>query len=121
MRALNWFSALPMCVSGFSANARRECSGKGITEPSLRYDIGRGYNSATPGLPRSRFAGWSGSQMTILGIQTPAHSELRRFIDHVPALGWSALPDGSLDYVNQRFRDYTGLSPDQLYGSEWKL
>ena len=58
--------------------------------------------------------------MTTPGIQTPAHSELRRFIDHVPALGWSALPDGSLEYVNQRFRDYTGLSPDELYGSGWK-
>ena len=58
--------------------------------------------------------------MTTPGIQTPAHAELRRFIDHVPALGWSALPDGSLEYVNQRFRDYTGLSPDELYGSGWK-
>ena len=58
--------------------------------------------------------------MTTLGIQTPAHSELRRFVNHVPALGWSALPDGSLEYVNQRFRDYTGLSPDELYGSGWK-
>jgi PAS domain S-box-containing protein len=52
--------------------------------------------------------------------QSPAPLELRRFIDHVPALGWSALPDGSLEYVNQRFRDYTGLSPDELYGSGWK-
>jgi len=58
--------------------------------------------------------------MTTPGIQTPAHSELRRFVNHVPALGWSALPDGSLEYVNQRFRDYTGLSPDELYGSGWK-
>jgi PAS domain S-box-containing protein len=66
------------------------------------------------------YAGWSGFPMTTPEIQTPAHSELRRFIDHVPALGWSALPDGSLEYVNQRFRDYTGLSPDELYGSGWK-
>ena len=58
--------------------------------------------------------------MTTPGIQTPVHSELRRFVNHVPALGWSALPDGSLEYVNQRFRDYTGLSPDELYGSGWK-
>jgi PAS domain S-box-containing protein len=52
--------------------------------------------------------------------QNPAPLELRSFIDHVPALGWSALADGSLEYVNQRFRDYTGLSPDELYGSGWK-
>ena len=58
--------------------------------------------------------------MTAPGIRSPAHSELRHFIDHVPALGWSALADGSLEYVNQRFRDYTGLSPDELYGSGWK-
>ena len=53
-------------------------------------------------------------------VQIPAPLELRRFIDHVPALGWSALPDGSLEYVNQRFRDYTGLSQNELYGSGWK-
>jgi formate hydrogenlyase transcriptional activator len=58
--------------------------------------------------------------MTSPGIQTPVHLELRRFIDRVPALGWSALPDGSLDYVSQRYREYTGLSLDELYGSGWK-
>jgi len=58
--------------------------------------------------------------MTAPGIQSPARSELRHFIDHVPALGWSALADGSLEYANQRFRDYTGLSPDELYASGWK-
>src|SRR5215469_9046004 len=120
MRALNWFNALPMCASGFFASARRECSGKtdNRAEPAVR--LGRRYNSAMPGLPRFRLAGWSGSPMTAPGIQSPAHSELRHFIDHVPALGWSALVDGSLEYVNQRFRDYTGLSADELYGSGWK-
>jgi len=44
----------------------------------------------------------------------------RSFIDAVPALAWSALPDGSLDFFNQRFQDYTGTSPDELYGSKWK-
>ena len=94
--------------------------GKRITEPSLRYDLADGYNSAMTGLPRFRLAGWSESPMTAPGIQSPARSELRHFIDHVPALGWSALPDGSLEYVNQRFREYTGLSPDELYESGWK-
>jgi formate hydrogenlyase transcriptional activator len=58
--------------------------------------------------------------MTTPEIQTSVHLELRRFIDHVPALGWSALPDGSFNYVNQRFREYTGRSLDELYGSGWK-
>src|SRR5579862_4760951 len=44
----------------------------------------------------------------------------RAFLDAAPALAWSALPDGSLDFFNQRFGDYTGLSADGLYRSQWK-
>ena len=46
--------------------------------------------------------------------------EFRAFIEGMPALAWSALPDGSLDFCNQPFCDYTGLSRDQLYGAHWK-
>jgi formate hydrogenlyase transcriptional activator len=52
--------------------------------------------------------------------QTRAALDLRAFIDSVLTIAWSALPDGSLDFINQRFRDYTGLSSDQLTGWEWK-
>ena len=52
--------------------------------------------------------------------QTPATLKLRAFIDAVLAIAWSALPDGSLDFINQRFLDYTGLSSDHLTGWEWK-
>jgi formate hydrogenlyase transcriptional activator len=52
--------------------------------------------------------------------QTRATLNLRSFIDAVLTIAWSALPDGSLDFVNQRFREYTGLSSDQLTGWEWK-
>jgi formate hydrogenlyase transcriptional activator len=82
-------------------------------------DMGKRYNSATPGLAPSRLADME-LRMSTPEIHTSVHLELRRFIDHVPALGWSAMPDGSLNYVNQRFRDYTGLSLDELYGSGWK-
>jgi PAS domain S-box-containing protein len=52
--------------------------------------------------------------------QTPDRLELWSFLDRVPTMVWSALPDGSLDFFNQAFRDYTGHSPDQFPGSEWK-
>jgi formate hydrogenlyase transcriptional activator len=52
--------------------------------------------------------------------QGQAPLEVRAFIDSVPAFAWTALPDGSLDFFNQRFREYTGLSSEQLYGAEWK-
>jgi len=52
--------------------------------------------------------------------QSPATLKLRAFIDAVLAIAWSALPDGSLDFINERFREYTGLSSDRLIGWEWK-
>jgi len=58
--------------------------------------------------------------MSTIEGQSRATLNLRAFIDAVLAIAWSALPDGSLDFVNQRFRDYTGLSSDQLIGWEWK-
>ncbi len=45
--------------------------------------------------------------------------ELRAFIDGVPALVWSLLPNGSAEFVNQRFRDYSGLSADEVC-ARWK-
>ena len=58
--------------------------------------------------------------MTPSESRNPAPLELRSFLDHIPTIAWSALPDGSLDFCNQPFRDYTGLSLDQLYGTKWK-
>jgi len=47
-----------------------------------------------------------------------AARELRLAINTIPALVWSALPDGSLDFINQRWEEI-GLSLDNLQGSEW--
>src|SRR6266508_3666560 len=47
-------------------------------------------------------------------------TELRRIIDTIPALAWSSHPDGSVDFVNQRWTGYTGLSPEESYGGGWK-
>jgi signal transduction histidine kinase len=37
-------------------------------------------------------------------------NELRRVVDALPGLAWTALPDGDIDFLNQRWSDYTGLS-----------
>ena len=58
--------------------------------------------------------------MSAIESQKDGALELRSFLDRVPTMAWSALADGSLDFFNQQFRDYTGLSRDQLHGSEWK-
>ena len=52
--------------------------------------------------------------------QGAASVELRSFIDRVPALAWSALPDGSLGFLNQRFQEFTGSTADRLPELQWK-
>ena len=49
-----------------------------------------------------------------------SEKELRDVIDTIPALVWSALPDGSNAYVNKRFVEYSGSSAEQTAGSGWQ-
>jgi formate hydrogenlyase transcriptional activator len=46
-------------------------------------------------------------------------TRLRKIIDTIPALAWCCLPDGSHDFGNQRWSDYTGLSPEDAHGYGW--
>ena len=48
-----------------------------------------------------------------------AESELRLAIDSIPALIWSARPDGSNDFVNRGWVEFTGLSLEDTEGSGW--
>jgi PAS domain S-box-containing protein len=43
--------------------------------------------------------------------------QLRLVIDTIPGLVWSALPDGSAEFMNQRWLEYTGLSLQK--GLDW--
>jgi len=49
-------------------------------------------------------------------LQESRESEgrLRRIIDTIPTLAWCNLSDGSNDFVNQRWSDYTGLSQAEV-------
>src|SRR3984893_10263783 len=46
------------------------------------------------------------------------HSEakLRRIIDTIPVIAWSGLPDGSAEFWNRRWRDYTGICLEDATG-----
>ena len=41
-------------------------------------------------------------------------AHLRKIIDTIPTLAWCNLSDGSNEFVNQRWCDYTGLSPEEV-------
>ncbi len=43
-----------------------------------------------------------------------SEARLRKIVDTIPTLAWCNLPDGSNEFVNQRWCDYTGLSPEEV-------
>jgi len=56
------------------------------------------------------------------GFEEPGdEQDIRLVVDTIPTLAWSAGPDGSADFVNQRWLDYTGLSAKQALGSGWQV
>jgi PAS domain S-box-containing protein len=62
--------------------------------------------------------------MTFAGHATeqavPA-KDVRLGVDTIPTLAWCNLPDGSNEFLNRRWHDYTGLSPQQTHGEGWKV
>ena len=47
--------------------------------------------------------------------------DARLVVDTIPALAWSARADGSADFFNQRWLDYTGLSAEQARDWGWTV
>ena len=43
----------------------------------------------------------------------------RSLADAMPQIVWTAMPDGRLDYFNQRWATYTGRAVEQSLGWEW--
>lgn len=46
--------------------------------------------------------------------------DVRLIVDRIPAFTWSARPDGSVEFVNQRWREYAGLSLEESQGWGWQ-
>jgi PAS domain S-box-containing protein len=51
------------------------------------------------------------------------HSEnrLRLVIGTIPTMAWSLLPDGTVDFVNQRWLEYTGLSLEEAVADSLRI
>jgi PAS domain S-box-containing protein len=53
--------------------------------------------------------------------QAPQAQDVRLVVDTIPTLAWSARSDGSADFFNRRWLDYTGLSAEQARDWGWTV
>ena len=47
--------------------------------------------------------------------------QFKDMVDKIPTLAWSCRPDGTTEFLNQRWLDYTGLALEEALGWGWKL
>ena len=52
--------------------------------------------------------------------QSSEQLDLRTLIERIPALVLCALPDGSVEFANRAWQEYTGCSLQQLSGWVWQ-
>src|SRR5262249_14682358 len=52
-------------------------------------------------------------------LQSSEH-KLRQVIDAIPTLAWCNLPEGPNEFLNKRWHEYTGLSPEESHGWGWQ-
>src|ERR1700745_3054731 len=57
--------------------------------------------------------------MTSAG-QSAEQARQAQDVDAIPTLAWSARPDGSAEFLNRRWLDYTGLSADEASDWGWR-
>jgi PAS domain S-box-containing protein len=50
-----------------------------------------------------------------------ANGSFRELIDLIPTLAWSSRPDGTADFFNRGWLDYTGLRPEQAVDRGWTV
>jgi len=49
-----------------------------------------------------------------------SETELRDVIEAIPAIVWRTSPDGTLDFINQRWHEFTGLPVGDALGWNWE-
>ncbi len=48
-----------------------------------------------------------------------SEEQFRQLIDNLPDLAWHARPDGSIEFFNRRWYEYTGTTLEQMRGDGW--
>src|SRR3982074_2190021 len=61
------------------------------------------------------------AELAAEGALRRGEDSLRLTIDTIPVLAWCNGPDGSNEFLNQRWLDYTGLTIEEARGWGWKV
>src|SRR5258708_17140650 len=61
---------------------------------------------------------WFGT-CTDIHEKKQAEDDIRVLVDAIPQLVWMMRPDGSSEYANQRWCDYTGMTSQQFQVDGW--
>lgn len=56
----------------------------------------------------------------LLAIAETSERQFRELVENLPDLAWTARPDGSIDYYNRRWYDYTGMTFETMRGGGWR-
>ena len=62
---------------------------------------------------------WSAHLLRVRHLRR-LEKKLRDVVETMPTFAWTALPDGSVDFVNHHWQEYTGLSSERTAGSGWQ-
>ena len=62
---------------------------------------------------------WAAYQVRVRQLRRQ-EKKLRDVIETMPTFAWTALSDGSVDFVNRHWQEYTGLSTESTVGSGWQ-
>jgi PAS domain S-box-containing protein len=69
----------------------------------------RGYEDAYEGCHMTQIA----ERKLAKKVLRQSEDSLRLIIDTIPTMAWTVRPDGAVDFLNQRWLDYTGLSLEE--------
>ena len=112
-------------VQAYCARAQPRRSQVRILDAQGRYQVfllSIGPQTAHDGAP----AGFAATAIMLCGGETcdeaadAAVRELQFPWGHVPVMVWSARADGYLDYVNDRWMQFTGMPLERVQGNGWK-
>jgi len=60
------------------------------------------------------------SELTQIPSDSPASEfHLSKVMDTIPGLVWCALPNGAIEFCNQKWLHYTGMSLNEVQAADW--